>query len=48
LVILNPTWLPLKDLFCNKEIEINIDLGQVKNVFETLKMSQINPAIIKQ
>jgi hypothetical protein len=30
--------LPLKDLFCNRKIEINIDLSEVKILFEGFKL----------
>lgn len=30
--------LPLRDLFRNKEIEINIDLRELKSLFETFKL----------
>ena len=33
------------DLFRNKEIEINIDLNELENVFEAFKLSQVATAI---
>ncbi len=31
-------WLPLKDLFCNQEIEFDFTLENIKIVFETLQL----------
>jgi len=39
------TLLPLKNLFRNKKIEINIDLNELKNLFEALKLFRATIAI---
>ena len=36
--------LPLMDLFRNKEIEINIDVNELENLFEASKVSQVTAA----
>jgi hypothetical protein len=38
--------LPLKDMFRNREIEINIDLSELKILFEAFKLSQITTTTI--
>lgn len=35
-----PIWLPLKDLFCNREIEFGITLSDLKIAFENLGLPQ--------
>jgi len=41
-----PKCSPLVDLFRNQEIEINIDLNELKNLFEALNNTKLKPAII--
>jgi hypothetical protein len=42
----NFSLLPLKDLFRNQKIEINIDLSELKSLFEAFKLSQITTTTI--
>lgn len=39
-------WLPLKDLFCNQEIEFGISLSDLKIVLESLGLDQPRPALV--
>ncbi|PJE62957.1 hypothetical protein COU88_02165 [Candidatus Roizmanbacteria bacterium CG10_big_fil_rev_8_21_14_0_10_39_6] len=38
-------WLPLKDLFCNQELEFDITLSDLKIAFENLGLQQPRFAI---
>lgn len=40
--------LPLKDLFCNRELEFDITLSNLKIAFENLGLSQPNTAFATQ
>ena len=42
---LNP-WLPLMNVFRNQKIEMNVDLNELKNLFEILKPSQVTTTTI--
>jgi hypothetical protein len=36
-----PIWLPLKDLFCKRQIEFGVDFSQLKILFEALRFRSV-------
>ena len=44
-IIIRNNWLPLKDLFCNQQLEFGITLSDLKIAFENLGLQQPHFAI---